>query len=99
MYKSFNKNYRMNKRLALISVFLLLAAPVFAAEGLTWAHFLFSGLEQPLVDLGIDPVPFLDLVIVAVFLIVFAYFAADLSDKLIYLNLQVKPIFLILQKL
>ena len=65
----------MNKRLALISVFLLTAAPVFAAEGFTWAHFLFSGLEQPLVDLGIDPVPFLDLVIVAVFLIVFAYFA------------------------
>ena len=65
----------MNKRLALISVFLLTAAPVFAAEGFTWAHYLFSGLEQPLVDLGIDPVPFMDLLIVAVVLVVFAYFA------------------------
>jgi F-type H+-transporting ATPase subunit a len=65
----------MNKKLALISIFLLSATPVFAAGGFTWAHFLFSGLEQPLVDLGIDPVPFLDLLIVAFFLIVFAYFA------------------------
>jgi len=65
----------MNKKLALISIFLLSATPVFAAGEFTWAHFLFSGLEQPLVDLGIDPVPFLDLLIVAFFLIVFAYFA------------------------
>ena len=64
----------MRKRLALISVFLLSATTVFAAGGFTWAHFLFSGLEQPLVDIGIDPVPFLDLLIVAFFLIVFAYF-------------------------
>ena len=65
----------MNKRLSLISFFLLIATPVFAARGFTWAHFLFSGLEQPLVNIGIDPVPILDLLIVAFFLIVFAYFA------------------------
>ena len=65
----------MNKRLALISVFLLAASPVFAAEGFTWAHFLLGGLEQPLVNLGIDPVPILDLLIVAFFLVVFAYIA------------------------
>ena len=65
----------MDKRLSLLSFFLLTASPVFAAEGFTWAHFFFSGLEQPLVDLGIDPVPFLDLVMVAVFLISFAFFA------------------------
>ena len=65
----------MDKRLSLLSVFLLTASPVFAAEGFTWGHFFFSGLEQPLVDLGIDPVPFLDLVMVAVFLISFAFFA------------------------
>ena len=89
----------MNKRLALISIFLLTAAPVFAAEGFTWAHFLFSGLEQPLVDLGIDPVPFLDLLIVAFFLIVFAYFAGRPFRQTDLLDLQAKPIFPILQKL
>ena len=65
----------MIKRLLLISFLLLSVTPVFAASGFTWAHFLFSELEQPLVHLGIDPVPFLDLLIVAFFLIVFAYFA------------------------
>ena len=66
----------MNKRLALISIFLLTANPVFAsASGFTWAHFLFGGLEQPLVNLGIDPLPILDMLIVAVLLIFFAYFA------------------------
>ena len=65
----------MYKRLALIGFILLSATPISAAGGFTWAHFLFSNLEQPLVDLGIDPVPFLDLLIVAFFLIVFAYFA------------------------
>ncbi|MBC8259550.1 MAG: F0F1 ATP synthase subunit A [SAR324 cluster bacterium] len=66
----------MNKRFALIIVLLLTATPVFAsAAGFTWAHFLFGGLEQPLVELGIDPVPILDLLIVAFFLIAAAFFA------------------------
>ena len=52
------------------------AAPAFAAgTGFTWSHYLLSWLEAPLVALGIDPVPMLDLVIFAAALIVFAYFA------------------------
>ena len=52
------------------------AAPAFAAgTGFTWSHFLLGWLEAPLVKLGIDPVPMLDLFIVAAALIVFAYIA------------------------
>ena len=52
------------------------AVPAFAAgTGFTWSHFLLGWLEAPLVKLGIDPVPMLDLLIVAAVLIVFAYFA------------------------
>lgn len=66
----------MNKRLTAISILLLTASPVFAAEGaFTWSHFLLGWLELPLVELGIDPLPMLDLFIVAVALIVFAYIA------------------------
>jgi len=66
----------MNKRLALVSVFLVTATTVSAAEGaFTWSHFLLGWLEHPLVELGIDPVPMLDLLIVAFLLIIFAYFA------------------------
>ncbi|GIT63273.1 MAG: hypothetical protein Ct9H300mP21_08190 [Pseudomonadota bacterium] len=66
----------MNKRLALVSILLVTATTVFAAEGaFTWSHFLIGWLEQPLVELGIDPVPMLDLLIVAILLIVFAFFA------------------------
>jgi len=66
----------MNKRLALVSILLVTATTVFAAEGaFTWSHFLLGWLEQPLVELGIDPVPMLDLLIVAILLIAFAFFA------------------------
>ena len=66
----------MNKRLALVSVFLVTATTVSAAEGaFTWSHLLLGWLEHPLVELGIDPVPMLDLLIVAFLLIIFAYFA------------------------
>jgi len=66
----------MNKRLALVSILLVTATTVFAAEGaFTWSHFLLGWLEQPLVELGIDPVPMLDLLIVSILLISFAFFA------------------------
>ena len=66
----------MNKRIALVSILLVTATTVFAAEGaFTWSHFLLGWLEHPLVELGIDPVPMLDLLIVAFLLIIFAYFA------------------------
>ena len=66
----------MDKRLALVSVFLLTSNLAVASEGgFTWSHFLFGWLEQTLVELGIDPVPMLDLLIVAILLIVFAFFA------------------------
>ena len=75
----------MNKRLALVSVFLVTATTVSAAEGaFTWSHFLLGWLEHPLVELGIDPVPMLDLLIVAFLLIIFAYFAGKPYSCLLY---------------
>ncbi len=64
------------KRLGLVGLFLVLAPPAFAAEGgFTWSHFLLGWLEAPLVELGIDPLPILDMLIVAVVLIVVAFIA------------------------
>ena len=66
----------MIKKFTTSLIILLTAAPAFAAgTGFTWSHFLLGWLEAPLVELGIDPVPMLDLIIVAAALIVFAYFA------------------------
>jgi len=65
----------MKKNLLVTTILLIVGKNVFAASGFTWAHFFFGGLEQPLIELGIDPSPFIDLVIVAIFLIIFAYFA------------------------
>ena len=64
------------KRLGLVGFFLMLASPVFAAAGgFTWAHLLLGWLEAPLVEWGIDPLPILDMLIVAVVLIVVAFIA------------------------
>jgi F-type H+-transporting ATPase subunit a len=66
----------MIKKITTSFIILMSAAPAFAAgTGFTWSHFLLGWLEAPLVKLGIDPVPMLDLLIVAAALIVFAYFA------------------------
>ena len=66
----------MDKRLALISSFSLMASKAKAAEGsFTWSHFLFGWLENPLIQIGIDPVPTIDLLIIAFFLVIFAFFA------------------------
>ena len=66
----------MIKKFITSFIILLTAAPVFAAgTGFTWSHFLLGWLEDPLVELGIDPVPMLDMLIVAAALIVFAYIA------------------------
>ena len=64
------------KRLGLVGFFLMLASPVFAAAGgFTWSHLLLGWLEAPLVEWGIDPLPILDMLIVAVVLIVLAFIA------------------------
>ncbi len=64
------------KRLGLVGFFLMLASPVFAAaDGFTWSHLLLGWLEAPLVEWGIDPLPILDMLIVAVVLIVVAFIA------------------------
>ena len=90
----------MNKRLALVSILLVTATTVFAAEGaFTWAHFLLGWLEQPLVELGIDPVPMLDLLIVAILLIAFAFLQENHIEIQIWLSLPDVQIFQILQKL
>ena len=66
----------MIKIITTFFIILISSAPVFAAgAGFTWSHFLLGWLEAPLVKLGIDPVPMLDLLIVAGALIVFAYIA------------------------
>ena len=90
----------MKKRLALVSILLVTATTVFAAEGaFTWSNFLIGWLEQPLVELGIDPVPMLDLLIVAILLIAFAFLLGNHSEKQICLSLPDVQIFQILQKL
>lgn len=54
--------------------FLFVASEVFAAgSGFTWSHALFGWAEVPLAKMGIDPIPIIDMVLVAVFLIIFAY--------------------------
>ena len=66
----------MRKRFAFISFFSLISQTVMASgSGFTWSHFLLGWLEQPLVKIGIDPVPMLDLMVIALLIIVFAYFA------------------------
>ena len=46
-----------------------------AGGGFTWSHTFLGWLEQPLVEWGIDPLPILDMLIISVLLILFAYFA------------------------
>jgi len=66
----------MKKLLTLISVFLQTNTFAVASEGgFTWSHFLFGWLEHTLVEIGIDPVPILDMLLVAIMLVAFAFFA------------------------
>ncbi|MBF0352473.1 MAG: F0F1 ATP synthase subunit A [SAR324 cluster bacterium] len=41
--------------------------------GFTWSHLLLGWLEHPLVSMGVDPLPILDMLFVAVAIIVLAY--------------------------
>ena len=64
------------KRLALSLPFLLFGASAFAAEGgFTWSHALLGWLEEPLARRGVDPGPILNMVLLALILIVFAFIA------------------------
>lgn len=64
----------MIKRLSVIIGLLLISTPAFAAEGgFTWAHAILFFLEEPLISMGVDPLPILDMIFVAVGLILFAY--------------------------
>jgi len=66
----------MQKKVVLFIFFSLITQTVFAAGGgFTWSHFLLGWLEKPLVNIGIDPLPMLDLIIIAFLIILFAYFA------------------------
>ena len=66
----------MRKLLFLTIFFLVISQTSFAAgSGFTWSHFLLGWLEEPLVRIGIDPLPMLDLIIIAFLIILFAYFA------------------------
>lgn len=63
------------------SIFLLLmglflsGTSAWAAEdgGFTWAHLVFGFLEVPLSRIGVDPTPILNMLLVVIGLIVFAY--------------------------
>lgn len=46
-----------------------------AGGGFTWSHALLGWLEMPLATSGVDPLPILDMILVAVLLIAFAYVA------------------------
>lgn len=65
----------MWKRYGLIPLLMVISAPaVFAAEGgFTWSHLILGFLEQPLISIGVDPLPILDMLIVAAFLIFLAW--------------------------
>ena len=66
----------MVKKLAIVSFFSFITQTAFGAgAGFTWSHLFFGWLENPLIKLGIDPLPMLDLLIIAFLIIVFAYFA------------------------
>ena len=58
-----------------MSVVLVPSMVLAAGSGFTWSHSLLGWLEQPLVDLGVDPLPILDMLIISVLLILFAYIA------------------------
>ena len=65
----------MKRLISLISFVLVPSMVLAAGGGFTWSHSLLGWLEQPLVDLGIDPLPILDMLIISVLLILFAYIA------------------------
>jgi F-type H+-transporting ATPase subunit a len=64
------------KRVPLLLAALASGTSAFAAEGgFTWSHALLGSFEEPLAHMGIDPVPVLDMLLLAVILIAFAYVA------------------------
>jgi len=65
----------MKRLISLLSVVLIPSMVLAAGGGFTWSHSILGWLEQPLVDLGIDPLPILDMLIISVLLILFAYIA------------------------
>ncbi|MEC7682831.1 MAG: F0F1 ATP synthase subunit A, partial [SAR324 cluster bacterium] len=65
----------MKRLISLLLVVLVPSMVLAAGGGFTWSHSLLGWLEQPLVDLGIDPLPILDMLIISVLLILFAYIA------------------------
>ena len=66
----------MGKNLTVVSFLLMISKKAFASGiGFTWSHFLLGWVEKPLVEIGIDPVPMLDLLIIAFLIVLFAYFA------------------------
>ena len=65
----------MKRLISLLSAVLVPSLVLAAGGGFTWSHSLLGWLEQPLVDLGIDPLPILDMLIISVLLVLFAYIA------------------------
>lgn len=64
----------MLRKLNLTGLLLALSTPAFAAGGgFTWSHLLLGSLEEPLASIGVDPVPILDMLIVAAVLIALAW--------------------------
>ena len=64
----------MARILSLTGLFAFFSTSAFAAGGgFTWSHLLLGWLEKPLAALGIDPLPMLNMLMIAVLLILFAY--------------------------
>ena len=62
----------MKRLISLLSVVLAPSMVLAAGGGFTWSHSLLGWLEEPMVDLGIDPLPILDMLIISILLILFA---------------------------
>ena len=63
----------MKSRIIFLAFLIFVPCSVFAAGGFTWSHLILGFLEQPLAQIGIDPLPILDMLLVCALLIIVAY--------------------------
>lgn len=63
----------MKRKLGLTGLLLAASTPAFAAGGFTWSDLFLSWLKGPLISVGLDPLPLLDMIWVCLLLLAVAY--------------------------